>query len=595
MATSTDLTTLDFDSISENLKTYLKSQSIFKDYDFEGANIAVLIDLLSYNTYLNNFYLNMVGNEMFLDSALLRDSVVSHAKELNYLPRSFRSAFANVSLVITGSGTSPATISMPKGTSFSGKHGSNNYTFVTDQNYVLGNEGNTFYANNILIYEGDYNSDTFVTNDALANQRFILSNVRADTSSITISVVEDNGSTVVPYTVATSLFGLDSTSKVFFVQAAEDDKYEIVFGDGVTGRKPKDNSLIIADYRVSTGELSNGLKSFTSDGAIGGEADVEVVVNVAASAGSVSESLESIKFNAPRAFTTQERAVTSEDYENLLRANFAEVNEVVAYGGEEANPPQYGKVFVSVDLTNVDGLPDSKRAIYQEFLRSRSPLSIDSVFVDPEYLYVYVKSTVNYNINLTDSNEDDIKNFVQSAIVDFNSTNLNGFRKKLKYSKLVAAIDGADSSITSNDTEIYGMKIMTPSTTRYNDIDVDFGFELADDLSGIDLTHGVHTQQIVYSSTFSYKGNICILEDDGDGLMRIMAFRQNDHTVVEKNIGTVDYASGQVQLLNFKPESYSNEIKLYGRSSLKNIESVRNSILSIRPQDILINVNQIRE
>jgi hypothetical protein len=342
----------------------------------------------------------MVGNEMFLDSAQLRESVVSHAKELNYTPQSFRSAQANVNLTIVSSDTTKRSIVVPKGTTFTSRSLDRNYTFTTNENIVIGDytpAGNTvtFTGQNITLYEGYYVNDTYAYSYDTVTP-LIISNKNVDISSVTVTVTEDSGATTIVYQRATSLFDLDKDSRVFFIQGAETDSYEVVFGDGVTGRRPKNNSIVSVEYRVCNGELPNGCNKFNTDVSIQGETNINVTTNSVAAGGTVYESIESIKYNAPRHFTTQERAITTEDYETLLKLNFPEVNTVTAYGGEDLDPPQFGKVFVSIDLKEVDALPDIKKVEYYRFLKPRSPVSIDPVFVDPEYTYLGVNSKVNY-------------------------------------------------------------------------------------------------------------------------------------------------------------------------------------------------------
>ena len=346
--TSIDLVGLDFNSIKTNLKTYLKNNTAFKDVDFEGSNISVLIDLLSYNTYLNSFYTNMVASEMFLDTAALRDSVVSHAKALNYTPRSFVSASANVTISISPTSSTNSVV-IPKGTSFTSRVGSNTFTFTTNENLVLSNPNNNVFTSNLTIYEGSYLTDSFVMNYSNSSQRFVISNPTVDTSSISVTVIEDNGDNNINYSKATSLIGMTSVSNNYFIEAAENQQYEIKFGDNVFGRKPKDGSVIVAEYRTSSGELPNGASTFSNDGNIDGHSNVSVSTVSNASGGALNEPIESIRYNAPRAFQTQNRAVTASDYETILKSNFSDIQSISAYGGESLVPPQFGKVFISLN------------------------------------------------------------------------------------------------------------------------------------------------------------------------------------------------------------------------------------------------------
>ena len=587
-----DLTSLDFTLIKENLKNYLKEQKIFQDYDFEGSNINVLLDVMAYNSYLNGFYLNMIGNEMFLDTALLRDSVISHTKELNYVPRSFRSATANVNLTIVDSDA--AAVVIPRGTSFTGTAGNRNFTFVTGENISAVPSGtNTFTAENVNLYEGDYVSDTFVV-DYANPVKYTLSNKTIDITSLLVTVLEDNGNTVRTYSKTDSLFGLNSLSEVYFVQPADLDRYEIIFGDGIVGRKPEDRAVIVVQYRATNGELPNGISLFAADGKIGTAIITNVTTNEAARGGAISEGLDSIRFNAPRAFTTQERVVTARDYKTLLTNQFTEINDISAYGGEEEVPPRFGKVVIAVDLKTSDELPPSRTAAYTSFIKQRSPLAIDPVFVKPEYTNVKVNTTVRYNINQTQLTSNDIKFITEQAIRTYNTENLNGFNKTLRYSRLVSAIDAAQVAIVSNDTEVQVSKTIVPRAGVSGNYNVDFGVALRDNISGKARVHPDTEISIVSSSPFIFNGTECFLEDDGDGLLFITAQDGTNHVKIQE-IGTVNYDTGYVQIINFIPQQLlNNGIDVFGRTLDLDIKSERKTILSIRSSDITVNVEQVR-
>jgi hypothetical protein len=591
---SINLVNLDFASFKTQLKTYLKSQDIFKDYDFEGSNMSVLLDILSYNTYTNSFYLNMIGNEMFMDTAVLRDSVVSHAKMLNYVPRSFKSARAIVDLTVYGGNTSVTSIIAPKGTSFTSRVGSNNFVFVTDQNVILTGTDGTYSAENVDIYEGDYVSESFVVNYANTTQRYILNSTNIDTDSITIASIEDNGGNTIHYTLATSLLDKASNSQIYFIQAAQNEKYEIIFGDGISGRKPKDNAVVLCEYRVTNGEIPNGAFKFISDGAIGGLSNVQIGTVAAAIGGSVNESIESVKFNAPRYFTAQERAITTEDYENLLKINFPEVLAVSAYGGQDVDPPQYGRVFVAVDIDQVDGLPASKRDEYYSFLKTRCPVSIEPIIIEPEMTFVYISSLVRYNINTTDLSAGDIKSFVLSAISTYSTTYLNDFNKTLRYSQLVTAIDNANENIVGNETDIEAVKKIRPLLNSNTPIVLDFNFALESGVTSGKLRHNNRSTSPVFSTSFDFQNQVARLQDDGLGSLNIV---KADGASIEKlaPAGTVDYTTGRLNITGLNIQSYyGSSIKIYVRPLLKDIFSTKNSILQIVADDVEIAIEQVR-
>ena len=586
-----DFTTLDFESIKNNLKEYLKAQDVFKDYDFEASNINVLLDVLAYNTNMNAFYLNMLSNEMFLDSALMRDSIVSHAKELNYLPRSFRSAVANVNITITDSINSSVLI--PRGTSFTGTEGNRNFTFVTAENISVGGSNNIFIANNVLLYEGDYTRDSYVI-DYQNPARYRITNKTVDTNSIRVTVIEDNGENILTYQTSETLFGLDSSSQVFFVQPSDNESYEIVFGDDVIGRRPKDRSVVVIEYRACNGELPNGIRRFVADGDIGDSTSVVVTTNNPAEGGAIPESITSIKQNAPRAFTTQERVVTTADYETLLSTNFSEINAISAYGGEEAIPPQYGKVIIAVDLKTTDELPPTRRIAYRNFIKPRSPLSIDPVFVSPDFTYVRVNTKVKYNINETALSQSDVETVVQSAIQNYNIVNLNGFNKTLFYSNLVSQIDNSQSAIVSNDTELFAVKLFEPTVGVARNYDIDFGLALNDIIGELSAVRPQNEISVLRSTPFFFNGVECFLEDNGNGEMRIVT-NQSGATSLIRTVGTVDYDKGLVQLENFRPQSIvGSQIELRARTLEKDVTAQRRTILSIRDEDISIEVQQVR-
>jgi hypothetical protein len=592
---SINLVNLDFASFKTQLKTYLKSQDIFKDYDFEGSNMSVLLDILSYNTYTNSFYLNMIGNEMFMDTAVLRDSVVSHAKMLNYVPRSFKSARAIVDLTVYGGNTSVTSIIAPKGTSFTSRVGSNNFVFVTDQNVILTGTNGTYSAENVDIYEGDYVSESFVVNYANTTQRYILNSTNIDTDSITIASIEDNGGNTIHYTLATSLLDKASNSQIYFIQAAQNEKYEIIFGDGISGRKPKDNAVVLCEYRVTNGEIPNGAFKFISDGAIGGLSNVQIGTVAAAIGGSVNESIESVKFNAPRYFTAQERAITTEDYENLLKINFPEVLAVSAYGGQDVDPPQYGRVFVAVDIDQVDGLPASKRDEYYSFLKTRCPVSIEPIIIEPEMTFVYISSLVRYNINTTDLSAGDIKSFVLSAISTYSTTYLNDFNKTLRYSQLVTAIDNANENIVGNETDIEAVKKIRPLLNSNTPIVLDFNFALESGVTSGKLRHNNRSTSPIFSTSFDFQNQVARLQDDGLGSLNIV--KADVGASIEKlaPAGTVDYTTGRLNITGLNIQSYyGSSIKIYVRPLLKDIFSTKNSILQIVADDVEIAIEQVR-
>lgn len=578
---SLSVVALDFATLRNSLKTYLQNQDRFRDYDFEGSNMSVLLDILSYNTFHNAFYLNMIGNEMFLDSAIMRDSIISHAKELNYTPRSNLSSRANVNIKITTTNGSKGAV-IPQYTSFTGRIGSNTFTFSTNTATTAVSNTNVILAENVELFEGILNSDQFIYNSSNTAQKFILSNPDVDTSSISVNVVEDGGSRSYLYQQTTSLFDLTSNSQVFFIQGAFDGKYELVFGDGVNGRTPKDGAVIIATYRISSGDLPNNIFSFASDGSIDGHANVIITVNEASSGGAYAETTESIRFNAPRHFTTQERCVTADDYEILLLEEFPEILDVSVVGGETLDPPQYGKVSVTVALDNITGLPESKKKQFYDFLAPRSPLSITPIFNNADYLYVGVDCIVNYNFNATSVDSSYIRTLAYNQIVSYNNAAINGFKKTLRYSQLVRVIDLADSSIVSNSTDLKMIKRIEPTLRLGQNWSFSFDQELS-----------TTVDNIVSSDTFIYQNQSVKLMDDGNGVINLVTTTG----AILFPIGTVNYTTGRVSLTNLTVDlltSGLNYLQIFAVSKSKDISSIQNVILRIDTNNINITVNALR-
>ncbi len=590
--TSVSLTSLDFASVKQNLQLYLQSQDRFSDYDFTGSNFNVLLDVLSYNTFLNAYYLNIIGNEMFIDSAQIRDSAVSHAKTLNYTPRSFTSAAATVDIRITPANNQTTTVTIPARTSFTAKVGNDNYTFSTSENIIINNwtlsgASRVFTAANTVISEGVWVTDTFVTR-ANDTTRMILTNKTVDTNSITVTVLEDNQATTIAYSRAKSLFGLTAASPVYFIQGAENYSYEIVFGDNVVSRKPKDNSIVVVQYRTCNGQLPNGAERFLADGPIDNHTNISVLTVSRAAGGTIAEDLAEIKFNAPRAFQTQERAITVEDYRTLLLQAFPEINDIHAYGGEQLVPPQYGKVFLAVDLEQSDRLPQSKRDQLYSYIKPRSPISIDPVFVEPDYSYIVVDTNVSYNINISSLSISDIRSIVLSAIVGYSNTSLDKFAATLNYSRLVAAIDNAQRAIVSNQTRIRLAKRISPALGTSTRIDVAFALPLTTVLT--DLPANSST---ISSSVFIVSGTGCILADDGRGVINVVSAADRS-IIVQRNVGLVNYTTGLVQITNLVVDSYSGYINIVVVPASVDVSANTNVILAIDPVDVTINVSQVR-
>jgi len=455
---------LDFDSIKNNLKTFLRGQNTFKDYDFEGSGLSVLLDLLAYNTHYNAYYLNMVGNEMFLDTAALRSSVVSHAKLLNYTPSSATAPLATINLVVTGvSGTS---LSLPKFTNFKSEAIDGvNYTFVTKDIYTMPAPGGTAFFENVEILQGQPVSLSYTVDTATnAKQLFSLPDIEIDTSTLVVQVQQSitNG-TISTYNLASSVLELTGTDQVFFLQEGSKGLYEIYFGDGILGKSLIDGNIVSVSYLVTNGSASTGANNFTLMDNIGGTVTVNPVTP--ANSGGNKESIDSIKYQAPKSYSSQGRAVSFEDYITAIQQNglgFA-IQSVNVWGGEENNPPAYGQVFISIKPTNSYTLTNSqKQLLLRDVIRPISVVTVSPTILDPDYTYLKITADVVYNQGQTTLTANQIQSAVISAIQNYSAVNLNTFNSTFSLSDLSIAIKLANASIIASNIDIQVQKKFYP-------------------------------------------------------------------------------------------------------------------------------------
>lgn len=608
---SINLVNLDFDTLKGGFIEYLKTQDQFKDYNFDSSNMNVLLDILSYNTFKNAFYLNMAFAESFIDSAQLRESLFSHSKELNYVPRSARSSSANVTVTFLATGESqPYTIR--KGQTFSTIVKQDSYTFSADEDIVL-TSANTQFSATFEIFEGIYTTDSYIMDHSQAKQGFPITNQNVDTNSLVVLVYEDKSTVAKKYKRATTLLDLTESSQVYFLQASSSGSYEVIFGDGVIGKRPKNGSTIVLDYRTTVGKDANGARSFTANFDPTNSAELLSSVNVTTNKfsentpgaysinGDSAETNDSIRYYAPRHFQTQERAVTESDYEIILKTQFPEIGAVSVYGGEEEDPPRYGKVFIALDIKNVEGIPDSKKIEYYNFIKSRSPLSIDPIFTEPDRTYVSVKGSVSYNINKTTRKPKNMLAACTLAIMEYSDKYLNDFKAKLRYSKLVKQIDDVDPSIVGNQIDLRIYKKFLPRLGTPQDIEFSFRMPLEqtyyvlDTVSTLKKTHNVEDVHIISSSLFTFRGEKCMIEDNGNGVLRIIKAEDDNHKIM-KNIGRVNYENGKIKLNNFNPDSYEgNFFKIYAKPRQKDIIGRQKYILAIESDEINLDVKVVRE
>lgn len=590
-----NVTELDFDQIKADLKAYLSGQARFQDYNFDGSNLSVLLDILSYNTFQNNFYTNMAISEMFLDSAQNRDSVVSHAKSLNYLPKSRNASRARINIALSVPLPQPNFVTIPEKTKFLAKCGNRTFNFYNLDSATITPINGSFIYYGLEIFEGTPVTETFLATGNF-EQRFILSNANIDTNTIKVTVKDSTSSlTSTTYALKTNIFGVGPTDAIYYIQPYFDDRYEIAFGRNLFGKSPSNGNLITVEYMITNGEEANGAVNFSVDDNI---QNYNTTIYTAASSrsGAEKESKESIQYFAPKALQVQDRAVTESDYEILLKNRFSDIQAVSVYGGEELDPPQYGRVAIAVDVKDANGLSENNRFQYYNYLKDRCPIGIEPVIISPRFMYLSVASIVYYNTKNSSASQAAIKELVQNAMIQYSEDKLSDFKTTFRYSKFSNAIDSADVEILSNDTEVLAVIPLNPALNVDNNYDLRFVNQLKIDHP---LTSGEIVSQhkpAIRSSAFVYNGRRAFIQDDGEGILKILQTKSDgSFLVLNANIGTVNYDTGRVNIKKLRVSSYfGSEIKIFARTRFKDIESPKDRILTIRESDINVNVIGVR-
>ncbi|CAB4141336.1 baseplate wedge subunit [uncultured Caudovirales phage] len=602
-------TELDFALIKDNLKTFLKSQDKFKDYNFDGSSLSILLDILAYNTGYNAFYLNMLASEMFLDSASLRESVVSRAKHLGYVPKSTRSIRAKIDYTVKFSLDTlpniPTGFSLSKNQEFYTNFQNSRYTFYPLDDVLferLPNEGTgpneriVFIARDVELVEGKrFTHSYIVNNNSITTQKYIIPNSGCDISTLKVYVKDNSSSTNITVFLSNNdITLLNSSFPAYFIQPYESDLYEIVFGDGILGKSVVNGNVIFIDYVVSTGPDASGSSVFTT-GSIdisGGSQSFNIVTKSVASGYSEQESISSIKLLAPRAYEAQNRAVTKYDYETLILKDVPLVDKVRVWGGEDNIPPEYGKVYCAIQpKTGIALNQEDKHAILETYIRPRNMISTEVVIVEPEYIGITVNSTVNYDSNKTTLSPDGLKAVVLTAISSYKSQNLSGFDSDFRFSKFVNYIDSANDSIVSNVTEI-GMKYKL-----YPVLDSKNSFTITLNSNEIDKGDYINSVSSITSSKFYYNNSIVSISDDGQGQLFLYYISSDSKIViVDSNIGTVSYETGIISINNMLVTSILNNlnyISLFVKPRYTDIIALRNQVILIEDSDVNIAVTDV--
>jgi hypothetical protein len=573
-----NFTDLDFDQIKTSIKDYLRSNSNFTDYDFEGSNLSTIIDVLAYNTYITSYNANMVSNEVFIDSATLRENVVSLARNIGYVPKSRKSSKANVSFFVDTSGSAytikPETLTLNKGIVCSTlAFGNQSYIFSILDDITVPVVDNIASFDNIDVYEGTYITTNFTVDSFNPDQRFILPNSQIDTSSIRV-IVKPNAFSDISrkYRQADSLFNITPESPIFFVQEIEDERYELIFGDGVFGTKLEAPNYIQVSYLVSSGELSNGISQFNFSGKITSPRETVAITsgislittNQVSFSGKNIEGIDSIKKYASRIYASQNRAVTSRDYESIIPTIYPETESISVFGGEELTPPQFGKVFISIKPTNGAYLSNLIKDNIKTEIRKYSVAGIVPEIIDLKYLYIEPTINAYYNTNLV-SSANSITSIVSTNVERYaNSTELNKFGARFKYSKFLKVIDDSSDAITSNITTIVMRRDLRAALNSFAEYEICFGnrFHIKNEkvlnveYSGLNTSGITENSFNIKSSGFNVSGIVGTVylsdipnPDKKTGT--IFLFRLNSPTqpeIVRKSVGTVDYIKGEVKL-----------------------------------------------
>ena len=585
-------TDLDFQEISENLKTYLKGQDTFKDYDFEGSNINVLVDLLAYASHIGAVNTNIAASEMFLDSAQIRKNVVSRAKDLGFVPASEKASSAIVNIkasnIRNADQTTPTENDMilPRGHNFTTVYDGVSYNFVCSDSVTPTRDNLDFTYSNVNLLQGQYVTDSYIFDSQIKNYKFVLSNARVDKSSLEVSV-NSNGS-VSKFTLSTDVSTITSSTKVFYTQENEEGFIEIYFGDGVLGQGLLDGDQISVTYIIVDDIHADNAKSFTMANAINGFTNVSITTTSPATGGAERESVDSIKFKATKFYTSQNRLVTLNDYKAKLSEYYPNADAVAGWGGEDNDPPEYGKVFISLKPQNSDYLSEIEKSSVQSQLNQLNMLTVRPVIVDAEIVKILVTTTFKYNENETTLSKGELEALVKSAIISFDNTNLNNFDSIFRHSNLVKTIDDANTAIISNITNIRLRKKKNITLNKSEGLVIEFG-------NGFFHPHDGHNKDsggILSTTGFKVDGdtvNTYFFDDDGSGNVRRYSLSWTTRVIADQSAGTIDYTSGKVSINAIKFTSTVNSdtsIDYTVIPSSDDVVAIRGSLIDISIDDI---------
>jgi len=589
-----EVTEFDFDEVKTNLKTFLKAQDQFTDYDFEGSGMNILLDVLAYNTHYLGFNANMLANEMFLDSSSLRSSIVSHAKTLGYTPSSARAAKAIVDVTLN---TNSDSLTMPAGTVFNTTVDGVGYKFSTITDVTKSNTGNSIPFLNTDIYEGTFVTTRYTVDSSDIDQRFLLTDNRADTTTLTVKVqTSSSDSTTTTYTEATDITQVTASSNVYFLQEVEAGVFEIYFGDGIIGSALSDGNIIILTYIVSNKSLANGAALFDNAATIASVSDVAVATVAAASAGSEPETLQSIKYNAPLSYASQGRCVTAEDYKVYAKRFFPNTKSVSVFGGEGGSfdtslgvvsTPEYGKVFIAIESTTGNNLTDTEKSTLITALSPFTVASITPVIVDPQTTNLILGVTFQFDSSKTTETATSLASKINTTLTNYNTSNLAQFDGAFRHSKVTGLIDDTDTAITSNITTVTLAHNLTPTLSTATAYTIQLNNAFYNPHSG----HNSSSGGVLASTGFKVSGdttNVQFFDDDGAGNIRRYIVVAGVRQYQDETAGTITYSTGEIKINTINitsveevDEAASTFIRLTVTPDSLDIVPVRNQILKI--------------
>ena len=586
MAKRLSVTSLDFDDIKNNMKTFLRQQDQFTDYDFEGSTISTLLDVLAYNTHYNAVYANVLANEMFLDSADIRNSIVSHAKHVGYTPRSATSPIAKLNVVVSDLTGSSATAA--RGTTFTTTVDGTSYNYIVKDDTTISPVSGVYTFSELPVYEGTLVNNKYTVDVTNADQRFLIKNKFADTTTLQVTVQNSSSdTTTVTYTKSTDLADVTSTSTVYYLEGVEDEQYEVIFGDGVLGKALSTGNIVTLSYIVTSGTGSNGATSFSLSGNIAGSSSATITTASNSSGGAEPETPDSIRFNAPRQYASQNRAVTTKDYEARVKTIFPNAKSVQVWGGEDNSTPVYGRVYISINPKSGVTVTESNKSDIITQLKDFNVASITPVIEDPETTFIQLNVVVKYDQKATTKAPDTIKSLVQNTITTYNENNLQQFDQMFRHSKFIETINKVDTAILSNITTVKLHKSFTATTTGTTTYTISFNNAFYNPHSG----HNASAGGILVSSGFKVSGdttNEYFLDEDGQGNVRLYYVTAGVRTYTNNTQGTINYTTGQIVLNSLHISevsdvdgSTSTAVRLTVVPNSIDIKPVRNQVIEI--------------